>query len=202
MSRSAGLEIGDLTPALAKASAAGGALVLSVLFLLTGAAKADPGLDALRGKSIILHWTSTWTQQNVLAGGDLGPVYTGSVHNVANVYVGLQGHIFAASQSRDARSASRMFYSDPNSRTGAIVWRFLNGALVGDSAMKRGGRRIEATFSDSFRQCTVRVIYGKLGGTQIIAKSFDGTEDHLASRVSVSDTTCGIRDGNIFDKSQ
>ena len=182
--------------------AAGSALASFLLIFLSGVAKADSAFDALRGRSVILHWTSTWTQQNVLAGGGLGAIYTGSVHNVANVYVGLQGHIFAASQSRDARSASRMFYSDPNSQTGAIVWRFLNGALVGDSAMKRGGRRIEATFSDGFRQCALRVIYGKLGGQLIIAKSFDGTVNHLASNVSVSDTTCEIQDGNVFDTTQ
>jgi hypothetical protein len=175
-------------------------LALGLSFVISPA-KADQASSALRGKSLVLTWTANWTQQDYLTGGSLGPSYTAAVSNTANVYVGLQGHIFGVAKARSRKLEGRTNYSDPSGPTGAIAWRFQNDALVGDWSFTRGARRVEVTFLDGFSQCMLRVIYGKIEGRPMLTKSLDRARDHLVSDVSVSAANCSIRDGNIFDAS-
>jgi|SRR6185295_18699092 len=60
-----------------------------------------------------------------------------------------------------------------------------------------GARRVEISFDEGFRSCSLKVQYGKDGDTPIVARGMN-TRLHAVTSISVASEHCAIRDGNMF----
>jgi hypothetical protein len=157
----------------------------------------------LREKSIVLNWSEDRTMKPIF-GSASGNERTTRFNATINLYVSNQGRVFSTFK----RTSGRLVYDDSNQISGTgkslLLWRFQDGALVADQAFARGARRVAIIFSDQFKSCSIKVIYGKEGGTEPII--FDGTApgspQYEAIDQKMISTGCTVRQGNIFASPQ
>jgi hypothetical protein len=166
---------------------------------MTAESQAQQAPRELREKSIVLNWSEDRTMKPVF-GDASGKERTSRFDATINLYVSIQGRVFSTFK----RTSGRLVYDDSNQISGTgkslLLWRFQDGALVADQAFARGARRVVIAFSDHFNACSIKVIYGKEGGTEPII--FDGTAAGSPQFEAVDEkmisTSCSVRRGNIF----
>jgi hypothetical protein len=170
-------------------------------------AVADPGSGAqaqtapmaLRGKSVVVSWSEDRS---------LRPVGEPAFHDSRtprsmSIYVSTEGRPFARTSASPMGSTGSADYVGAEGVTQAGGTRqigFHGHSLEMTTTMTSGGaRRIEITFSDSYTTCEARVITAKQVGAELIrSKSLVSGRPIEIRSVSVSGTTCTVRDGNVF----
>ena len=167
--------------------------------LIAAEARADPMPSGLRGKSLVLNWSRTFT---VFSGGGMtnAAAASGQLHTVANyltvkVYVSLQGRVFSSLRQKGGLDHNAVSGTGNN----VLNWQFEGGALIADQAFVQGARRITVNFGDGFDTCSLNVIYGKQDGTAtIIVKTDQGGGEVEEDNNVIASTSCSVQQGNIF----
>ncbi|MGD0184544.1 MAG: hypothetical protein ABSC25_04760 [Roseiarcus sp.] len=174
------------------------------ILLLTGESQAQQAPRELREKSIVLNWSEIRTTKGI-SGHMSGREFTSRFDATLNLYVSVQGRVFSTFK----RVSGRLVYDDSNEISGTgkslLLWRFQDGALVADQAFARGARRVAISFNDQFNTCSIKVTYGKKGGTEPII--FEGSAPGDDSQYEAIDqkmisTSCSVQQGNIFANPQ
>lgn len=171
-------------------------LCVIVLTALTGMteARAAQASIGLRGKSILLSWSRTYT---VSSGECRGGICNSWNYLKADIYVSSQGRIFSTYTNGLYKPSHAISGGDD----GVLNWRIEGNSLVGDQAFIRGARRIIVDFNDSLSKCYVDIIYGKDTKGSIVVHTGQGdvqTQDNN----QISSATCSIKDGNVFGTAQ
>jgi hypothetical protein len=169
---------------------------------ITGLAAAPA---ALLNKSI----TVTWSESR-----DMKDVHNRASHRVVHrtmgIYVSSAGRMFtqksAAAVVRNSRwvaeSASShgpggsIKTSNAQIHAGREV-RVIGRSLVETVKFDSGARRVEIKFDDSFRSCSVHIVYGKEGNTPIVSRGMT-TRLHAVTSLEIGSQSCSVRDGNMF----
>lgn len=159
---------------------------------IASAAHAQPA--ALKGKSVILSWQDQRTIKS-LGSGDIRTI--GQTSNI-RLYVSVQGRIFndmVRAAGRQIRQDQQVSGQGPNQ----LKWQFQGRSLVADQKFLRGARRVIVDFDAVFANCTVRILHGKEAGSQAISyRDMTRGEHWEIQTISVTSSSCSIRDGNVF----
>jgi len=177
--------------------------VLGILALLTGQAAAASAPAGLLGKSVIVSWSESRQQTFE---GESQPVYR-SVSRQLSIYISSAGRSFTRMQMHasgsgrlPARSLSATVERAPDDpsggRPGAL--HFEGGALIIDTQLNSGARRLTITFDGAFASCNARVIYGREGGAPIRTTSMINKRRLQVNSLETSAPRCVVRDGNVF----
>lgn len=154
--------------------------------------------QALLEKSIVANWT------NVLAiRGPGGNVRSVTSSHRAIFYVSSKGRLFVKHfvQSVSTRSASRRSGGgigkiSPD-RSDARRARFEGAQLLFTTQFVSGAANVTITFDERFASCTVKVVFGKLDGQQILQRIRGGAIGNVLS-VTPSAGQCEIKDANLL----
>jgi hypothetical protein len=197
--------------AWAAISKAANAIILGVALSGPGIAETAPFPAPLLGKSVTVKWTAN--RQQRFEGSD--EIVFRSISDSLRVYISTTGRAFSKeavvfSGSGGGRRGGRgrvggSFESDQapddsRSSTGATrIVHFEGDALLVDSPLIAGARRVSITFDAGYGSCNARVIVGREGGTgPIRARSpVNGRRFEVVS-VQTSAPSCAIASGNVF----
>ena len=171
------------------------------LFLLS----ASVGLCAaeaprqLYGKTVVIGWNEYRVQRC-----DDGETKRGHTASSLLVYVSENGRLFTRLHRRGGGGRSNSNDLDPqggNNRSGTGSASNLNASFEGatlavQNSMQSGARRIQATFNGGFTGCSLQVMFGKEGGSDIRHRTMDGKMCNIVS-TEVSGNSCSIRSGNL-----
>lgn len=174
------------------------AFALAAVAMTASAASADAP-SQLHGKTILLSW-----RENRVQRADDGAVIRVNTTSTLQVYVSDAGRLFATMARRNALGSNSNSV-DPeggNQRSGAGASSSLSPSFDGSrllvtSAMSSGARQIEAAFNAGFSSCSLKVRFGREGGSDIRHRAMDGRMYNIVS-TDVSGATCSIRGGNAL----
>jgi hypothetical protein len=166
--------------------------------LMAAETDAEQPPSILRGKSLILSWTRAMTTRDV-DGHFVGKTWSSLTIFSLKLYVSLQGRIFSSFEGRGEIPVSNQTSWAPKK---GLQWGFVDGALVADQPLVRGVRRVAVSFSDQFRNCSVKVIYGRIGTEPFITTPWPGGGGHEIIDLKISSTSCAVQQGNIFGDPQ
>ena len=160
--------------------------------LMVAPSRAAQSPAALRGNSIQLGWSDliAWTDEG-------GNVRNRSDFITVKVYVSVQDRIFSSFDFRSIRRRGTGG-STTNEVSGAdqnrLHWKFEDGALIADQNFgAHGARRVAISFSDDFKQCSIKVIVAKQEGSQQIRQNGLNMGD-----ITISGESCALQTGNVF----
>lgn len=160
--------------------------------LLVAPSRAAQSPAALRGNSIVLGWSDfvNWTDEG-------GNVKNRSDFITVKVYVSVQDRIFSSFDFRRVRrrglggsTTEEVSGSDQNK----LHWKFEDGALIADQNFgAHGARRVAISFTDDFKQCSIKVIVAKeTGSSQIQSLGLN------MGGITISGESCALQTGNVF----
>jgi hypothetical protein len=175
-------------------------LVALVFVLGANEARAEPIPAALRGKSIVLGWTSTKTQMRI-NGTHPDLQYATGTSIIVKVYMSVQGRVFSSYYKGNMFGPTPTFNEISGNTENVLKLHFDGAALVADEVLTQGVRRTIVNFTDGFSACSVSVIYGKKNGTEpLIVKGESPNEQQLFEIVDykLTATNCSVQQGNIF----
>jgi len=158
--------------------------------LLATEARAEPAPAGLRGKSLVLNWSRSFT---ALSGNALSQLVSVGRLLTAKIYVSPQGSISSSFQEINSFQDSAV--RDAND---FLHWRFANRVLVADQVFVRGGRRIVVSFDDGFNTCALDVNYWTEGGAGPLIVRTRTNGDVEETNNIVSSTSCSVQQGNIL----
>jgi hypothetical protein len=176
--------------------------LLFVSFLLItvpAAALAQSAPAVLRGKSVVVSWSEDRSLRQV---GELAFRDVRTPRSLS-IYISSTGRPF----SRNAvQPGGRIGSTDYVGVTGASQAggtrqiRFAGRSLEMTTTMTSGGaRQVVITFNDNYTNCGARVSTAKQVGADIIrSRSLVSGQPIEIRSVSVSGTTCSMREGNVF----
>jgi hypothetical protein len=181
-------------------------------------AESAPFPPQLLGKSVAVNWTTT--RQQVFEGSD--EVVFRAFSSSLRVYISTAGRAFSkesfvitaggggrwggrgrggggralrgrSSESEQAPDDSR------NAWGGNRIVHFEGGALLVDSPLIAGARRVSIAFDAVYGSCNARVVHGREGGTGAIRQRsvLSGQRFEVVS-IQTSTPTCSITSGNVF----
>lgn len=168
--------------------------------LLASPAAASSAPPQLLGKTITLSWHAVGVSTS-----DAGRTVHFDHVNTRTLYVSSAGRLFARGDIYSAKNPSYAASgslgpgeqkTDSEGRT-KVDLHFEGRQLVGSRQFEQGAGRMIATFDSSFSNCSLSVIWGKLGGAAVRLKGLDGNMYEIQS-VSAESPTCSIREGNAF----
>ncbi len=189
-------------------SKAANAILLGMALSAPGVAESAPFPPSLLGKSVTINWTTN--RQQRFEGRDA--IVFRSISNSLRVYISTSGRafskeavVFSGSRGGGRGRVGGSFESDQapddnRSSTGATrIVHFDGGALLVDSPMIAGARRVSVTFGAGYDSCNARVIVGREGGTGPIRgrSPVSGRRFEVVS-IQTSAPSCAITSGNIF----
>ena len=170
-------------------------LLLSV-YLGTAAALAQNAPAQLRGKSVL----ASWTEERLQRLGGVGEFRQRSFSHQLSAYISSEGRVFAKrvvfggkrGRSGDANSVGD---AGPGSQHAHMSGR----TLVVTTQFRGGARLVRIEFSSDFSSCTANVILGRENGTGIAHGHSLITGAALEIKEAhVSNTSCSLREGNVF----
>jgi hypothetical protein len=183
------------------------AIALLLLTVVSTLAMAAPPTQ-LYGKSILYRWMSDIDFKTVDGHGRHAVT-----SDAVGMYISTSGRIFTqygrtamrgrgrgasdlgAGWSRDPAGSMIKTSNARYSHTGGH--EFKGHTLIVTKVFESGAIRITVNFDESFRTCTVDVVYGKENGAPgIVVQSMSGRL-HLSTH-KVSGQNCTITDGNMF----
>jgi hypothetical protein len=178
--------------------------------LATSIASAAPFPPPLLGRSITVSWTVDYEMKRE----SNGETFFHNQDRTLQVYISTAGRAFsnevfsgrssvAGDRSRDRTPRARNSQQAPDDgrdsmgRTSRIA-NFEGGALVVDSALVEGARRLSITFDAGSGSCNARVIMGREGGAGSIRQNLimDGIAEVVSSKISTP--RCSVADGNVL----
>lgn len=159
------------------------------------AAQATP--ESLRNKSVIVNWTANRSLR-VVGEGDFRDT---AIPFSLSVYISSAGRPFAritASPGRRSGSAEAVGTSGATNSGGSRQVRF-SGNTMQIAASAQGGARL-VTVEISGGSCSARVMVGKeVGNSGVIrGKSLASGKAIEIRSVSITGTSCSVREGNVF----
>ena len=194
-------------------------VLVTVVLSAPGVAASASFPSQLLGKSVTVNWTTT--RQQIFEGSDevVFRAFTSSLR----IYISTTGRAFSkesfvmtgasggrwggrggrrggggtllgrSSESEQAPDDGR------NSWGGNRIVHFEGGALLVDSPLIAGARRISIAFDAGYGSCNARVIHGREGGTGPIRQTsaLNGRRFEVVS-VQTSTPSCSIMSGNVF----
>lgn len=150
----------------------------------------------LRNKSIILSWQEFRVQR-----ADAGDVQRSNTGSRLVLYVSSSGRLFVSLSRRNPRGGANDTSAGPDdtrksgSGAGNLNPIFRGQELNIVSTMQGGARNVQATFAQGFASCSLRVLFGKQGGSDIRHRAMDGRMYTILS-TDVSGASCTISNGN------
>jgi hypothetical protein len=170
-----------------------------LLIALPSDALAQSAPAALRGKSVIVSWTEARSLRFV---GERDFRDTRTPRSLS-IYISSTGRPFtrnSVSPGGQTGSADYVGVTGASQSGGTRQTRFLGRSLESTVSMTSGGaRQIAISFNDSYTSCEARVITAKQVGADVIrSRSLVSGRPIEFRSVSVSGTTCAMRDGNVF----
>ena len=169
------------------------------LTIFAAAPSAAEAPRQLSGKTIVMGWNEYRVQRC-----DDGQIKRGRTASSLLVYVSESGRPFVRLQRRSGGGKTNSNDADPeggNQRRGTGAASNLSASFEGSSlavqnAMQSGARRIQASFNAAFTSCSLQVLFGREGATEIRHRTMDGKMCNIIS-TDVSANACSIRNGNL-----
>ncbi len=202
----------------ARASNAVFAVLIGAALSAPEPAESAPFPPQLLGKSMTVNWTTA--RQQIFEGRD-DVVFRG-LSSSLRIYISTAGRAFSKEAvvvtrgggggwrhgGRGGGFRGGSFESDQapddsrNSTGGNRIVHFEGGALMVDSPMIAGARRVSITFDTGYSSCNARVIFGREGGSgPIRARSALSRRRFEVVSIQTSTPSCSITSGNVFGDS-
>jgi hypothetical protein len=172
---------------------------LTALIFMAGGieAHAEQIPTSLRGKSLVLSWSDSRTVRD-MADHQKNVDQTSEM----KLYLSDAGRVFSQFD-RQAGHGSKTLTQVSGAPDNYLHWRFEGGALTADQQFTKGARRVSISFSEGFRNCSIKVLHGKQVGAQTIHyRDYNTDVEYEILTIAVTSTSCSIQQGNVFGESQ
>jgi hypothetical protein len=169
------------------------------LLLLPAAASATTLSEQLFDKSIIIHWTND--RVNRFEGGRIVRLVFDSE---LTVYVTKSGQAFTRYRVTSGRRGQRSGEAvqrptdSTTSAGGSLVVHVEGGALLVDTKLMSGARRVAITFDSEYAKCSATVTFGREGGAPIRAKDLISGKRFEVISTRTSSPVCSVKPGNVL----
>jgi hypothetical protein len=178
------------------------AIPVMLLTVVPMVAMAGPPTQ-LYGKSVLWRWMEDIDFKT--ADGREGHRVVSEAHGM---YISTRGRVFAQSGRTQIKKNGVGLLGAGRSRDpeGGVIesnvrnkrtHEFKGRTLIGTKVFDSGARRVTVNFDESFRTCTVDVVYGRENGVPGVVLHAMSGRLHLQTH-KVSDQNCTITDGNVF----
>jgi hypothetical protein len=180
-----------------------GALASIVCHGLSLAAEGKGSIpDPLRGKSIEVVWTSSWTTKNTATSA----MYVDRVQeDDTKFYFSTLGRIFSRRQVTHKFGRGEQLSVDAVDTQGGHPLGFFSQITFGGRTIRAvrgqglaGALQLVVQFNTSFDACTASVRYGRSSGAVIYADPFSGRRLELVD-MKINEASCKVLSGNIFE---
>src|SRR6266853_1231507 len=188
---------------LARVSKAVCAVLITAASPAPGLAESGPFPSQLLGKSVTVNWLSN--RRQIFEGSD--EIVFRALSSSLRIYVSTAGRAFTKEVvvRHDGGGGRRTGESiqapdDPRNSTGGNrIAHFESRALLVDSPLMAGARRVSITFDSGYTGCKARVIWGREGGTgPIRQRGMLGPRRFEVVSIQTSTPQCSVTSGNIF----
>jgi len=144
---------------------------------------------SLTNKSVIVSFTTT-----IPGKGPDGVVKPYTRTSTFSLYVSAAGRVFFRAQQRDKDlSATKDIAPDAGSN-----WHFAGNSLVGVMKHVSGAAQMTIEFDGAGQSCKVNFVSGSDSSRRYRWKGISGITYEATGPVEHSNTTCSVREGNVF----